>query len=65
MFRFLIMVWMLCLALVCATTVEFDGVWECRGTAASRVNVHVGRRALAVGVRTFRPGRVYYRIAVY
>ena len=65
MLRLFFMVWMLLLALLCASTVEFDGVWQVHGVAASRVDVRIGHRALAVGVRTFRPGRVYYRIAVY
>jgi hypothetical protein len=65
MFRFLIMLWMLMLALLCASTVEFDGVWSCRGRASSRVDIQIGHRALAVGMTSFRPGRVYYRVAVY
>lgn len=30
MFRILIMLWMFCLALLCATSVEFDGVLQGR-----------------------------------
>lgn len=65
MFRILIMLWMFCLALLCATSVEFDGVLQGRALATNIVQMRVGRRLMAVGTHTFRPGRVYWRIAVY
>ena len=65
MFRFMIMVLMLLLALLCASTVEFDGVVRGRALVSTGlVQVSLGRRVLAVGTHDFRPGRVYWRITV-
>lgn len=65
MFRIVIMAWMFVLALLCATSVEFDGVVQGRALATNIVHLQVGRRLMAVGTHTFRPGRVYWRVAVY
>jgi len=65
MFRFLFMVWMLMLALLCASTVRFDGVCKAEGKGRTEVNLQFGYRSLAVGVVPIRSNRVYYRIAVY
>jgi len=65
MFRFLFMVWMLMLALLCASTVKFDGVCKAESNGRTEVNLQIGYRSLAVGVVPIRSNRVYYRIAVY
>ena len=65
MIRLLFLVGMVFLAMLCATTVEFDGVM--RGRSVRPVNfvqVQVGHRVMALGTHAFRPGRVYWRITV-
>lgn len=65
MFRFVFMVWMLLLALLCASTVKFDGVCRAEGKGRTEVNLHIGYRSLAVGMVPIRSNRIYYHIAVY
>jgi len=64
MIRLMILMGMLLLALLCATSVEFDGVMRGKAMATNIVQVHVGHRVMAVGTHGFRPGRVYWRITV-
>ena len=66
MFRLIIMAWMLFLAFLCASSIEFDGVIAGRSMASVNVvQLQVGHRVVAFGTRSFRPGRMYWQVAIY